>query len=94
MPYLKVSYSEFTKIPFSTIAQILKFIEEDTTGNPVCEGSRLNILPTPSISGNPARFAEGQTTIKEDDRWQTDMSIAKRLMSDVYGLSTKSMFFL
>ncbi len=94
VPYKKVSYAKFTEDPVNTVNDIIDFLDENTDLNPVGIDKGLDILPTPSISGNPMRFCRGHTMIKEDVRWKTDMPYRKRLLSDVYAAGIKSLFFL
>jgi len=94
VPYLKVSYTEFSSSPVLSIDKILKFIGEDPANNPLEKNNSFNMLPTPSISGNPSRFSTGRIVIKEDSRWLRDMSISKRILSGIYGSIANAMFFL
>lgn len=93
-PYLKVHYSDFTREPVTVFNNILEFIGEDTSCNPIkSEDNSFSPVASPTISGNPMRFNKGDITIKEDTRWLTDMAVANRVMSDLYSLAAHSLFF-
>lgn len=67
------SYEDFVASPRSVIADVceqygLEFPEHDWDN-----GTTVTVEPQHTISGNPSRFRLGATSIREDQRWKTDM---------------------
>ncbi|UCH26707.1 MAG: sulfotransferase [Trueperaceae bacterium] len=69
--YLRVRYEDFARRPKKAIQEIVTFLGEPPGELPFTSERTVELTPTHTISGNPARFRSGEVTLVEDDAWKT-----------------------
>lgn len=84
-PYLRVRYEDFVNSPKDTLLQIAPFADPECPepSLPFLDGATIELGPSHSVAGNPMRFSTGPIAIRADDRWLSEMPVARRLLVDV-----------
>lgn len=82
LPYTRVRYEDFAENPQKEIKQIQKAIPP-ILGKPLqfINERSINLGLIHSISGNPDRFNQGETTIRKDDQWKKSMDSLKKIIT-------------
>ena len=72
---LRVSYEELIRNPEITIRRITRFLEfgEQSAVSLLQDGS-IKVLATHAVAGNPRRFQQGKTRLREDLRWKDELT--------------------
>lgn len=81
---LPLRYEDFMAAPVPTLVSVLEFagLSSSSEHLPFRDQRSLTLEPTHSVSGNPGRFKNGLTTMKEDMQWQSRLSARhKRLVT-------------
>lgn len=79
VPSITVRYEDFAESPLPTLRRISDFAgldwRESAVAGPTPSTLRLDVVHT--ASGNPSRFRTGDTVIRRDDSWRTQLSRGK-----------------
>jgi hypothetical protein len=75
-----IRYEDLMEAPRQHVEAITGFAGISMTPTPFVDDDTVALRPNHTISGNPARFVAGATTIRLDDRWQQEMRPALRRM--------------
>jgi hypothetical protein len=71
LPYLRIRYEDFASHPERTLDEIAEFVPGWKGRMPaIGSDGGVNLGVLHSLSGNPDRFATGQTRIRLDQAWQ------------------------
>ena len=77
--YMLLRYEDFVESPRNSVQGILRFLGEEAESPFV--GEREIAMEVPhTFSGNPDRFQSGTLTIKPDEGWRRNMSVARQAM--------------
>lgn len=72
-------YEDFVARPREIIERILDLVGEPGAELPFQGSSRVALLRTHTVSGNPSRFQTGEIEITEDRRWLTEQRVLDRV---------------
>lgn len=78
--YMLLRYEDFVGSPQSSVESILRFLGEEEAGSPFANEREITLEATHTFSGNPDRFRSGSVTIKPDETWRSNMSVARQAM--------------
>jgi hypothetical protein len=78
---LLVRYEDFTAAPQEITRTILDFIREPEARLPFVDERTVEVGVHHSVAGNPVRFSQGATVIREDDQWKSRLPKADRFVS-------------
>ena len=79
----QVSYEDFVARPRETIRAVCEHYSLDFPADDWDDVSTATVEPQHTISGNPSRFRLGATSIREDERWKTEMTPRDRRLVTV-----------
>jgi hypothetical protein len=80
MDYSLIRYEDFVISPRSTLVNILEQIGEDPSKLTFFNGeNKVHLNVNHTVSGNPARFEQGEVKILPDDEWQQQMPSGHKL---------------
>ena len=69
----QLSYEDFVADPRATIEAVCGHYSLDFPSQDWEDDVTVSVDPQHTISGNPSRFRLGATSIREDERWKTEM---------------------
>ncbi len=69
----QLSYEDFVANPRRTIESICEHYSLEFPSGDWEDETTVSVDPQHTISGNPSRFRLGATSIREDERWKTEM---------------------
>ncbi|WP_273887988.1 sulfotransferase [Rubrobacter naiadicus] len=78
--YLRLRYEEFVADPRASFLSILKLVDEEDARIPLTGERGVELGVSHTVSGNPNRFETGTVELREDRRWQTEMSPRDRAL--------------
>jgi hypothetical protein len=73
-------YEDFVENPRSSVEDIMRFLGEKMKELPFEDERSLSLEVPHTFSGNPDRFVNGPVTVKSDEGWKLDMSVAQQAM--------------
>jgi len=75
---VRVRYEDFASDPAGTVDSILDLLGEGGKILPFKDQRTVHLTGNHTVSGNPARFSQGEIRIREDDAWHTGLPAAAR----------------
>jgi hypothetical protein len=79
--YLRVRYEDLVADPRATLRQVAVFAGATAaTGLPFTADGLLELAPTHSVAGNPARHRTGGVPVRPDDEWRRAMPRRSRVL--------------
>ena len=84
--YFLLRYEDFVDDPKEIINNILDFLNEKESKNPIQDGNNVVLVGNHCLSGNPIRFKRGEVQVKLDDKWKGKMRSIDKLISTVITL--------
>lgn len=79
--FLRVNYEDFASEPASVVNRILEFVGEDSCRPLVSRSGSVKLSVGHSVAGNPVRFQQGDTIIRLDDAWRTNMTAKNKWLT-------------
>ncbi len=70
IPYLRVRYEDLVAEPARTVGRIATFFDPGVTDLAFIDGSQVTLGVDHIMGGNPIRFTQGPTTIRQDESWK------------------------
>ena len=83
VPSMTLRYEDFVREPQLAIKTMGEELGIPLNGSPFVASNVVDLAPSHSAWGNPSRFEEGHVELREDEKWRTEMSTAKRRVTDV-----------
>jgi hypothetical protein len=77
-PHLRLRYEDFVARPAEALARAAALAGVPEGRLPLTEPGALELGPSHSPSGNPARFQLGRVPLVLDDEWRTAMGALER----------------
>jgi hypothetical protein len=84
--YLRVRYEDLTSDPRGEIERIARFAGVSPRGGPFVAADLVRLPVNHTVSGNPKRFAYGETAIARDDAWRCDQAARDRWVASMIGV--------
>ncbi len=81
--YHLIKYEDFVRSPSSSIKEILAFAGESEHVLPFLSEFSVQMKSNHTLSGNPNRFNNGVVEIKQDIRWQSELSLFYKIFTVV-----------
>lgn len=78
VPIQRVRYEDWTDDPRAQVAKALEFGGLERRDNTCMGDDWVSLREAHTCSGNPARFRRGRTTIRLDEEWRSQLSLASR----------------
>jgi hypothetical protein len=75
---VRLRYEDFANDPAGTVASILDFVGEGGKSLPFKDQRTVHLTGNHTVSGNPARFSQGEIQIREDDAWHRELPAGAR----------------
>lgn len=81
--YTRLRYEELTNNPKAALDKIIRFMGLEQCNLPSIQGNDIELRINHTVAGNPMRFRQGPVTVKNDDKWISEMHVAKRILVSV-----------
>ena len=78
LPYHRLRYEQLVERPEDQITELFEAIAPLRGNRLRLDGREVELKPVHLLGGNPNRFQEGTTELREDDRWRTDLPAWKQ----------------
>lgn len=78
--YLAMRYSGFVKSPRESVQSILDLVGESGQEFSFVGEHQVNLKPTHTVSGNPARMRTGLVKLQLDDEWRSKMKRTDKMI--------------
>jgi len=82
--YLRIRYKDFVRRPQEMAALVMEFLEEKQLP-PFVDDKTVRMKPNHTVSGNPARFHNGNVKIREDKEWRENIRPATKFWATLIG---------
>ncbi|REK89820.1 sulfotransferase [Streptomyces inhibens] len=73
--YLRIRHEDLSQRPKDVVTEVLRFAGLDDA-SPVDESGKVHLSGNHTVTGNPDRLRQGETLIRPDSRWHTELSAA------------------
>ncbi|MDH4116426.1 MAG: sulfotransferase [Acidimicrobiia bacterium] len=83
--YLRVRYEDLMADPVGSVDRIRALAGLDQP-HPTLTSTSVELQPSHTVSGNPARFSTGEVALRSDDAWRRDQNGGDRLITDLLTL--------
>jgi len=71
--YLRVRHEDLCANPREVVAEVMRFAGLDGD-SPVSAEGRVTLTENHTVTGNPDRLTQGETLIRSDERWRTQLT--------------------
>jgi Sulfotransferase family len=86
VPSMMIGYRDFCSDPVGISRAITEFVGEGDAGLPFSSDHAVSLEGNHTVSGNPDRFRKGMVTIREDNKWETQMKPRDKLIASALTL--------